>query len=62
MPNIAASVQNCMTTATGDIEIKNLTLEAFGSIGEAIWVNNENQLDIASAITASGPAFLSFSC
>ncbi|MGJ0290503.1 pyrroline-5-carboxylate reductase [Aliarcobacter cryaerophilus] len=58
MPNIAASVQNCMTTATGDIEIKNLTLEAFGSIGEAIWVNNENQLDIASAITASGPAFL----
>ncbi|RBQ29566.1 pyrroline-5-carboxylate reductase [Aliarcobacter vitoriensis] len=58
MPNVAASVQNSMTTVTGDIESKAIALEAFSSIGEAIWVNNETQLDIASAITGSGPAFL----
>ncbi|WP_066158729.1 pyrroline-5-carboxylate reductase [Aliarcobacter skirrowii] len=58
MPNIAASVQNSMTTLTGDIEIKEMAIDIFNSIGEAIWVNSETHLDIASAISASGPAFL----
>lgn len=59
MPNIAASVHNSMTTITGDVESKTMALEIFSSIGESIWVHNENQLDIASAITGSGPAFIS---
>lgn len=59
MPNIAASTHNSMTTVTGDIDSKAMALEVFSSIGEAVWVNNETHLDIASAITGSGPAFMS---
>lgn len=58
MPNIAASVQNSMTTVTGDKEAKNIALDICSSIGKALWVNTENQLDIATAIAGSGPAFL----
>ncbi|MGM0518076.1 MAG: pyrroline-5-carboxylate reductase [Campylobacterota bacterium] len=58
MPNIAASVQHSTTTITGDKEAKNSALEIFASIGKSIWVNTEKQLDIASAIAGSGPAFL----
>ena len=58
MPNIAASVQNSMTTITGDNEAKIIAMEIFSSIGQAIWVNTENQLDIATAIAGSGPAYL----
>jgi len=58
MPNIAASVQNSMTTITGDNEVKNIAMDIFSSIGQAIWVNTEDQLDIATAVAGSGPAFL----
>ncbi|WP_368029571.1 pyrroline-5-carboxylate reductase [Arcobacter sp. s6] len=58
MPNIAASVQNSTTTITGDNEAKIVAMEIFSSIGQAIWVNTENQLDIATAIAGSGPAYL----
>ncbi len=58
MPNIAASVQNSMTTITGDNEAKTIAMEIFSSIGKALWVNTENQLDIATAVAGSGPAFL----
>lgn len=58
MPNIVASVQNSTTTITGDNEAKIVAMEIFSSIGQAIWVNTENQLDIATAIAGSGPAYL----
>ncbi len=58
MPNIAASVQNSMTTVTGDNEAKNSALEICSSIGKTVWVDTEKQLDIATAIAGSGPAFL----
>ncbi len=58
MPNIAASVQSSTTTITGDKEVKNSAMDIFSSIGKPIWVNTEQQLDIASAIAGSGPAFL----
>uniref|UniRef100_UPI0040476251 pyrroline-5-carboxylate reductase n=1 Tax=Aliarcobacter sp. TaxID=2321116 RepID=UPI0040476251 len=58
MPNIAASVQSSMTTITGDNEAKIVAMEIFSSIGQAIWVNTETQLDIATAIAGSGPAYL----
>ncbi|MFK2823052.1 pyrroline-5-carboxylate reductase [Arcobacter sp. YIC-80] len=58
MPNVAASVQFSTTTITGDKEAKNTAIEVFSSIGKAIWVNTENQLDIATAIAGSGPAYL----
>jgi pyrroline-5-carboxylate reductase len=59
MPNIAASVLQSMTTVTGDLETKELSMRLFSSIGQCVWVQTENQLDIATAIAGSGPAFLS---
>ncbi len=58
MPNIAASVQKSTTTITGDKEAKSMAIEIFDEIGKTIWVNTENQLDIATAIAGSGPAYL----
>ena len=58
MPNVAASTKNSTTTITGDKEAKNAAVEVFNSIGKTIWVNTENQLDIATAVAGSGPAFL----
>ncbi|MGB0989994.1 MAG: pyrroline-5-carboxylate reductase [Halarcobacter sp.] len=59
MPNVAASVLGSTTTITGDKEAKNLAMELFNHIGKTVWVNTENQLDIATAVAGSGPAFLS---
>lgn len=58
MPNIAASTLKSMTTITGDKEVKNLAIQLFNSIGKTLWVNTEAQLDIATAVAGSGPAFL----
>ncbi|PKN14114.1 MAG: pyrroline-5-carboxylate reductase [Deltaproteobacteria bacterium HGW-Deltaproteobacteria-24] len=58
MPNVAASKQKSMTTITGDKEAQNEAVEIFSSIGRTLWVNTENQLDIATALAGSGPAFL----
>ena len=58
MPNIAASVQKSTTTITGDKEGKTLAVNIFDELGKTIWVNTENQLDIATAIAGSGPAYL----
>ncbi len=58
MPNVAASISKSTTTITGDREAKNIAMEVFNQIGKTIWVNTENQLDIATAIAGSGPAYL----
>lgn len=58
MPNVAASVLKSMTTLTGDEEVKNEALEIFTSIGQTLWLESEKQLDIATAVAGSGPAFL----
>lgn len=59
MPNVAASVSKSTTTITGDPEAKNLAIELFNYLGKTVWVNTEKQLDIATAVAGSGPAFLS---
>ena len=58
MPNVAASKQASMTTVTGDVSVKEEALELFSAIGETLWVQSEKELDIATAIAGSGPAFL----
>ena len=58
MPNVAASYLSSMTTITGDKAIKLEAKEIFSNIGEVVWVDTENQLDIATAVAGSGPAFL----
>jgi len=58
MPNLAASVQKSMTTLTGDIEFKEEAQEILGSIGTTLWLASEKELDIATGLAGSGPAYL----
>jgi pyrroline-5-carboxylate reductase len=58
MPNLAASVGASMTTLTGDIAYKREALELFSAIGSAHWLGSEKEIDIATALAGSGPAYL----
>jgi pyrroline-5-carboxylate reductase len=58
MPNLAASVGCSMTTMTGDIEYKNSAEEVLGAIGTTLWLNSQKELDIATGLAGSGPAYL----
>lgn len=58
MPNVGASYNASTTSLTGDLKKKEQALEIFSSIGKAYWVEDEKQLDIATAIAGCGPAFL----
>ncbi len=58
MPNLGASVGASMTTLTGDIEFKEEALELLGAIGSTLWLSSEKELDIATALAGSGPAYL----
>ncbi len=58
MPNIAAAQGASITAITGDKEAKELAITLFEAIGKAVWVESEKELDIATAIAGSGPAFL----
>ncbi len=58
MPNLAASVQKSMTTLTGDIAFKDEAQELLGAIGPTQWLGSEKEIDIATALAGSGPAYL----
>jgi pyrroline-5-carboxylate reductase len=58
MPNLAASVSASMTTLTGDIKYKEDAIELFSAIGTARWLGSEKEIDIATALAGSGPAYL----
>ncbi len=58
MPNVGATYNASTTTLTGDVSQKELSIELFSSIGKAVWVDSEKELDIATALAGSGPAFL----
>lgn len=58
MPNLAASVQKSMTTLTGDIEFKEEAEKLLGAIGSTQWLSSEKEIDIATALAGSGPAYL----
>ncbi len=58
MPNLAATVGKSMTTLTGDITCKIEAEELFSAIGSTLWVGSEKELDIATALAGSGPAYL----
>ena len=58
MPNLAASVQKSMTTLTGDVAFKEEAGELLGAIGETRWLSSEKEIDIATALAGSGPAYL----
>ncbi len=58
MPNLGASHLKSMTTITGDEELKESALSIFNTIGRSLWLNSENELDIATGVAGSGPAYL----
>lgn len=58
MPNVAASFKASATALTGDEAIKDEALEIFATIGESMWLATQKELDIATAIVGSGPAYL----
>ncbi|MEA3373393.1 MAG: pyrroline-5-carboxylate reductase [Campylobacterota bacterium] len=58
MPNLAATVGRSMTTLTGNDSHKDEAITLFGAIGTTLWVNSEKELDIATALAGSGPAYL----
>lgn len=58
MPNLAASVGKSMTTLTGDVSYKEEAQELLGAIGKTLWVGTQKELDIATALAGSGPAYL----
>lgn len=58
MPNLGASHQKSMTTITGDLALKEDAMNIFNKIGRSLWLNSENELDIATGVAGSGPAYL----
>jgi pyrroline-5-carboxylate reductase len=58
MPNLAASVAASMTTLTGSNKYKNEAQKLFSAIGDTCWLESEKEIDIATALAGSGPAYL----
>ena len=58
MPNLAAQVGKSMTTLTGDIEFKEEAQKLMGAIGATRWLSSEKEIDIATGLAGSGPAYL----
>lgn len=58
MPNLAATLGQSMTTLTGDASLKEEATALFGAIGQTLWMGSEKELDIATALAGSGPAYL----
>lgn len=58
MPNLAAEAGASMTSLVGDHAISNHAISLFGAIGNTLWLNSEKELDIATALAGSGPAYL----
>ena len=58
MPNLAASVGASMTTLTGDESVKKEAEDLLASVGSTLWLTSEKEIDIATALAGSGPAYL----
>ena len=62
MPNTPALVGEGMTglyacTEAGSAEGKALAERVMSSVGQCVWVENESDLDVVTAISGSGPAY-----
>ena len=58
MPNLAATVRKSMTTLTGDVTYQAQAEKLFEAIGTSRWLSSEKEIDIATALAGSGPAYL----
>ena len=63
MPNLCASYGDSITglfksSVSDKSNSKNTVSEIFNSVGEILWVKKESDLDIVTAISGSGPAYI----
>jgi len=58
MPNVSAKYKASTTALTGDVSAKDLAMEIFSKIGTVVWMDNDDEIDMATAIIGSGPAYL----
>lgn len=58
MPNLAAQAGLSITSLVGDISLQDEAITLFSSIGKTLWLGSEKELDIATALAGSGPAYL----
>lgn len=62
MPNTPAQVQRGITAVFGNGRIldahKDLAETLLKAVGQVVWLNNESQIDLATAISGSGPAYV----
>ena len=58
MPNLAASIGRSLTTLTGDKSGKERATTLLNAIGTTLWLDSEKEIDIATALAGSGPAYL----
>lgn len=58
MPNLAAEAGASMTSLVGDSAVASNAKNLFGAIGTTLWLSTEKELDIATALAGSGPAYL----
>jgi pyrroline-5-carboxylate reductase len=58
MPNVAALKQKSVTSVVGDSGFKEEALKILSTIGTPIWLKSEKELDIATGLAASSPAWL----
>jgi len=58
MPNLAASIGKSMTTLTGDAKGKEEATVILNAVGDTLWLESEKEIDIATALAGSGPAYL----
>ena len=58
MPNLAASIGKSITTLTGDDKAKDEATVILNAIGDTLWLESEKEIDIATALAGSGPAYL----
>jgi len=58
MPNLAASIGKSMTTLTGDAKGKDEAIVILNAVGDTLWLESEKEIDIATALAGSGPAYL----
>jgi pyrroline-5-carboxylate reductase len=58
MPNLAASIGKSMTTLTGDVKGKDEATVLLNAVGHTLWLETEKEIDIATALAGSGPAYL----
>lgn len=58
MPNLAAEAGASMTSLVGDSAVASSAKNLFEAIGTTLWLSSEKELDIATALAGSGPAYL----